>query len=129
MNAFSFGLSSAIVVRQSSVSFSDVILPAATFGAISLMVVMLRPPARVTERRAVRDIGVVVERGRRSGRRIIPVGGAQLRGRLRQAVERGNQIGQAALFGVGLGERQPLSYRHVRFTETETPSPTCRNDV
>jgi hypothetical protein len=52
-----------------------------------------------------------------------------LRGGLRQAFEGRNEIGHAALFGISLGKRQPLSYGHVRFTDTETPSPTCRNDV
>src|SRR5688572_12469127 len=112
MKAFSLGLRSAIVARQFSVSFSDVIVPAATFGESSPIVISALD--RVFE--------ILV-------RRIIPVGGAQLRGGFRQAVKGGNQIRQATLFRVRLGERQPLSYCHVRFTDTETPSPTCRNDV
>src|SRR5688500_1536049 len=40
MKAFSFGLRSAIVLRQFSVRFSEVIVPAATYGATSLIVVI-----------------------------------------------------------------------------------------
>src|SRR5687767_11311736 len=90
-----------------------------------------RAPAH-TGRRGVAEIVVVVARRRRLRRKVggvVPVGGAQLHGGLGQAFECGNEIGQATLFGARLGERQPLSYCHVRFTETETPSPTGRNDV
>ena len=99
-------------------SFSDVILPAATFGDSSLIVVIDDHVPSTSSSSMTIGVG-----------RIIPVGGAQLRGGFRKSFERGNQIGQAALFRVGLGERQPLSYCHVRFTDTETPSPTGRNDV
>src|SRR5688572_33449742 len=110
MNAFSFGLSSAIVARQFSVTFSDVIFRAAIFGASSAMVII----ARVFQ--------IVIGP-------IVPIRRPQLFGRLGEAVEGGNEIRQAAFLGVGFRQRQPLSYCHARFTETETPSPTCRNDV
>src|SRR5688572_17597170 len=107
MNAFSLGLSSAIFDRHSSVSFSDVIRPAAARAVTSLIVCINR---RVL-------VGIVV-----------PVRRAQAFGGLRQAVEHRDEFRESALFRVRLRGGKPFSNGHS-FTDTDTPSPTCRNDV
>src|SRR6476469_1466660 len=107
MNAFRVGLSDAIFERQSSVSFSDLISPFATFGATLLIVITVRAlsEARVE---AGRVEWVLV-------RVVVPVGGAEACGRLRQALEHRDQLGQAALFSIRLGFGEPFSDRHVPF--------------